>query len=99
MRSSGFGLLNATGRLSSLVTTYVTGALLEVAVWAPLLMAAVLLAIGSAAMLVLPEPAGALPKRYTCGAVLLASNPFQKQESCSQCDHGADAIWTSLLYL
>ncbi|EFJ41242.1 hypothetical protein VOLCADRAFT_68484, partial [Volvox carteri f. nagariensis] len=58
LRSSGFGLLNAVGRVSSFVTTYAAGALLEAALWAPLLVAAVLLAAGSAAMLKLPEPAG-----------------------------------------
>jgi hypothetical protein len=59
LRSSGFGLLNAVGRVSSFTTTYVAGQLLEVALWAPLVMAAVLLAAGSIAMLSLPEPAGA----------------------------------------
>ncbi|GFR50358.1 hypothetical protein Agub_g12568, partial [Astrephomene gubernaculifera] len=59
LRSSGFGLLNALGRLSSFATTYAAGALMEgAASWAPLLLAAVLLAAGSAAMLSLPEPAG-----------------------------------------
>ncbi|GLC41648.1 hypothetical protein PLESTB_000693100 [Pleodorina starrii] len=58
LRSSGFGLLNALGRVSSFATTYAAGALLQSALWAPLLLAAVLLAAGSAAMLHLPEPAG-----------------------------------------
>lgn len=58
MRASGFGLLNAIGRVSSFVTTYGAGALLEVALWAPLVVAAVLLALGSLAMMMLPEPAG-----------------------------------------
>ncbi|KAG2434884.1 hypothetical protein HYH02_012084 [Chlamydomonas schloesseri] len=58
LRSSGFGLLNAVGRVSSFVTTYAAGALLDVALWAPLVVAAVLLAAGSGAMLSLPEPAG-----------------------------------------
>ncbi|GIL82870.1 hypothetical protein Vretimale_8369 [Volvox reticuliferus] len=58
LRSSGFGLLNAVGRVASFTTTYAAGTLLEMALWAPLLMAAVLLAMGSLAMLRLPEPAG-----------------------------------------
>eukprot|EP00198_Chlamydomonas_reinhardtii_P010788 XP_001700125.1 predicted protein [Chlamydomonas reinhardtii] len=58
LRSSGFGLLNAVGRVSSFVTTYAAGALLDLALWAPLVVAAALLAAGSAAMLSLPEPAG-----------------------------------------
>lgn len=58
LRSSGFGLLNAVGRVSSFATTYAAGALLDVKLWAPLVMAAVMLAAGSAAMLLLPEPAG-----------------------------------------
>ncbi len=44
--------------MSSFVTTYAAGALLDVALWAPLVVAAVLLAAGSAAMMALPEPAG-----------------------------------------
>ncbi|KXZ54800.1 hypothetical protein GPECTOR_4g871 [Gonium pectorale] len=58
LRSSGFGFLNALGRVSSFATTYAAGALLERALWAPLALAAALLAAGSAAMLSLPEPAG-----------------------------------------
>ncbi|KAG2434782.1 hypothetical protein HXX76_007667 [Chlamydomonas incerta] len=58
LRASGFGLLNAVGRVSSFVTTYAAGALLDVALWAPLVVAAALLAAGSVAMLSLPEPAG-----------------------------------------
>lgn len=46
------------GRVSSFVTTYAAGALLDLALWAPLVVAAALLAAGSAAMLSLPEPAG-----------------------------------------
>lgn len=61
VRASGFGLLNAIGRMSSFVTTYAAGALLEVKLWAPLVVAAVLLALGSVAMMLLPEPAGAAP--------------------------------------
>ncbi|KAG2490792.1 hypothetical protein HYH03_010714 [Edaphochlamys debaryana] len=58
LRASGFGFLNALGRVSSFLTTYAAGALLDVALWAPLAVAAVMLAAGSAAMLSLPEPAG-----------------------------------------
>lgn len=58
VRSSGFGLLNSIGRLSSVATTLAAGWLLELAVWAPLVLAAALLAAGSVAMMLLPEPAG-----------------------------------------
>ncbi|MEW5319852.1 MAG: hypothetical protein WDW38_010974 [Sanguina aurantia] len=58
VRTSGFGLLNSIGRLSSIGTTFAAGALLDVALWAPLALAAVLLAVGSVAMMLLPESAG-----------------------------------------
>ncbi|GAX81918.1 hypothetical protein CEUSTIGMA_g9346.t1 [Chlamydomonas eustigma] len=58
LRTTGFGLLGATGRISSLVTTYAAGALLAWKLWAPLVLAAGLLAAGSFAMMMLPEPAG-----------------------------------------
>lgn len=58
LRSSGFGVLQAIGRVASFATTYAAGALIEVQLWAPLVMAAVLLGAGSGAMMLLPEPAG-----------------------------------------
>jgi hypothetical protein len=58
VRSTGFGLLAACGRISSFLSTLAAGALLEVKVWAPLVMAAGLLAIGCVAMMTLPESAG-----------------------------------------
>jgi VNT family MFS transporter (synaptic vesicle glycoprotein 2) len=44
--------------VASFATTYMAAALMERALWAPLVVAAVLLAAGSVAMLGLPEPAG-----------------------------------------
>eukprot|EP00798_Chlamydomonas_sp_ICE-L_P025299 gene25299-10953_t len=58
VRSTGFGLLSSVGRLSSFITTLAAGALLDLALWSPLVVAAVLLAAGSTAMMMLPEPAG-----------------------------------------
>jgi hypothetical protein len=45
-------------RLASFATTYMAPALMERALWAPLVVAAALLVAGSVAMMALPEPAG-----------------------------------------
>ncbi|KAG1670420.1 hypothetical protein FOA52_010155 [Chlamydomonas sp. UWO 241] len=78
VRSTGFGLLGATGRLSSLVCTYAAGELLDVALWAPLVFAAVLLAGGSACMMRLPEPAGA-PLQDSIGEVQRGGSQAQQE--------------------
>ena len=54
VRSSGFGLLNSVGRVSSFVSIFAAGHLLKVSLWAPLLLSSVLLGIGSLAMMQLP---------------------------------------------
>lgn len=61
IRATGFGLLAGCGRVSSFLTTLAAGALLEVKLWAPLVMAAALLAAGSIAMMSLPEPGESRP--------------------------------------
>jgi MFS family permease len=57
VRASAVGLLGAAGRLASFAATALAGTLTEVSLALPLLVAAGLLAAGSAAMLRLPEPA------------------------------------------
>lgn len=58
VRATGMGLLGAGGRASALVFTHVAGSLMDWALWAPLVLAAALLAVGAAAMLACPETAG-----------------------------------------
>ncbi|WIA21848.1 hypothetical protein OEZ85_004224 [Tetradesmus obliquus] len=57
VRSTAMGLLGATGRLASFATTFLAGALMQLQLWAPLVVAAGLLAAGSLAMMLLPEMA------------------------------------------
>lgn len=52
------GLLGAGGRVSALIFTHAAGSLMDWALWAPLVLAATLLAIVAAAMLACPETAG-----------------------------------------
>ncbi|KAI8476890.1 MAG: major facilitator superfamily domain-containing protein [Monoraphidium minutum] len=58
LRSSSNGLMTAAGRLSSFAFTLAAARLMELATWAPLVAAAALLLVGSAAVLRLPEPSG-----------------------------------------
>eukprot|EP00879_Flechtneria_rotunda_P009853 GHRR01010305.1.p1 GENE.GHRR01010305.1~~GHRR01010305.1.p1 ORF type:complete len:541 (+),score=182.46 GHRR01010305.1:268-1890(+) len=55
VRSTAMGLLGATGRLAAFTTTLLAGALMGFRLWAPLIVAAGMLAAGSMAMLMLPE--------------------------------------------
>lgn len=86
VRTSGFGLLNSIGRLSSIGTTFAAGALLDVALWAPLVLAAILLAVGSVAMMLLPESAGGEPDHQCAGPCecwfAIASRQPEYSHSC-----------------
>lgn len=57
VRASAVGFLGAAGRFASFAATALAGALTEISLVLPLLVAAAMLAAGSAAMLRLPEPA------------------------------------------
>lgn len=99
VRSTGFGLLGAAGRAASLLCTYASGVLLEIALWAPLAMSAALLAGVPADLPLMPHALSAYRTNGLDGrtCVLSIRHQWARREGV-HCQHMACifSIWHQL---